>query len=66
MLVAAGIVFTLVGGAIYAALAGHENVAIAIATGSGIAAVIGVVAKIYIGPKQSRQPAAVPVKKRRR
>jgi uncharacterized membrane protein len=66
MIIAASIVAILVGGAIYAAVAGHENVAIAIATGSGIATVIGVVARIYLGSKRQPPLPQTPGKKRRR
>jgi uncharacterized membrane protein len=57
MVIAGLIVFIIVGGAIYAAVAGHENVAIVIATGTGVAAVIGVLAKILLtAPKETPKP----------
>jgi hypothetical protein len=62
------IVSIMILGAIYAAVSGYENLAITIASGSGLALVAGVVSKIYLNKKAENpptKPSNKPPKKKR-
>lgn len=52
--VAFGIILVMIAGAIYAAKIGHENLGITIASGSGLALVAGVIARIFLGRKENK------------
>lgn len=52
----------MIGGAIYAAQIGHENLGIAIASGTGLALVTGVVARIILGRDASKEKPKTPAK----
>lgn len=52
----------MIGGAIYAAQIGHENLGIAIASGTGLALVTGVVARIILGRDASKEKPKAPAK----
>jgi hypothetical protein len=68
MTVAFGIICIMIIGAVYAAMNNHENVAITIASGSGLTLVVGVIAKIIFGRPQDavKQPQASRQNRKRR
>jgi hypothetical protein len=68
MVMVLAVLALMVGGAIYAAQTGHESLAIAIASGTGLSMVAGVIARIVLGQKprepQKPKPPARPRKKK--
>lgn len=60
MILVIAVLGMMIVGAIYAAASGHENLGIAIASGTGLSLVAGVIARIVLGREKPEKPKPTP------